>query len=317
MLTIAGDASRDVSSNATAASVVALVALLAASAGAAWWLTRRTETGRGPVVWFAAFASIAGIIALTLTRHGLPMAARPGDAFAWTNSGWNRLAEDDLLGSSQFLLNVALFVPAGVVWTWVTGRASRSLVGLVALSMLIETIQGVAVVGAPDITDVAANSLGAVLGVAATAGGRAVLGRTDASTTRESASPRRRAIVTAVLIVGAVVVMTALLAGADRHQAQLRSELETALGDTTYDDIDAVLRGDPGQLRADARFTDSEQIFSAASVRADGFRYTDDRIELRWPALYFGFRRCVYVIWQPTTVEFRNVSGSACTDFIG
>ena len=34
-------------------------------------------------------------------------------------------------------------------------------------------------------------------------------------------------------------------------------------------------------------------------------------------ALFFGFRPCVYVIWTPSGVEFRNLSGPACTDFIG
>jgi hypothetical protein len=93
------------------------------------------------------------------------------------------------------------------------------------------------------------------------------------------------------LVVLTITSLTVVLVGADRHQARIRDELEQALGDTTYDDVDAVLRGDGEQLEAGARFSDSEQIFSAASVRADGFNYTEDRIELRWPAIYFGFRR--------------------------
>jgi hypothetical protein len=128
---------------------------------------------------------------------------------------------------------------------------------------------------------------------------------------------RRSAIVVVGLVVLAITSLTVVLVGADRHQARIRDELEQALRDTTYVDVVAVLRGDSERLEAGARFSDSEQIFSAASVRADGFNYADDRIELRWPAIYFGFRRCVYVIWQPRSVDFRNVSGSACTDFIG
>ena len=43
---------------------------------------------------------------------------------------------------------------------------------------------------------------------------------------------------------------------------------------------------------------------------------TDDLIEIRWPALFFGFRRCVYVTWTPSDVEFRDVSGRACTELL-
>jgi hypothetical protein len=317
LFTIAGDASRDVSSNATASSVIALIVLLGFSAVAGRWVAERRSTTRSSIAWFAAFASIAGIVALTLARHGAPQTFRPGDAFAWTGSGWDRLSSGDLVGSSQFLLNAALFVPAGAAWTWVSGRAIRSFAGLVALAMVIESVQGIAGLGAPDITDLAANSIGAAIGVTATVLLVAGLRHTRHSTAPDHPDSRHGAIVVVGLVVFAIAALTALLVGADRHQARIRVELEQALGNTTYDDVDAVLRGDSERLEAGARFSDSEQIFSAASVRADGFNYADDRIELRWPAIYFGFRRCVYVIWQPGSVEFRNMSGSACTDFIG
>lgn len=317
MLTIAGDAGRDVSSNATASSVVVLIVLLAVSAVAARWVTDRRATARGPIAWFAAFASLAGIVALTLARHGPPTTIRPADTFDWLGSGWDRLSGDDLLGSSQFLLNAALFVPAGATWTWVSGRALRSFVGLVAFAMLIESVQGLVGLGAPDVTDVAANAIGAAIGVAATRAVLAVLARAGATVPAAARSHRDSSIVAVGLVVLTIASLSAVLAGADRHQAEIRSELERALGDTEYDDVDAVLRGNPGRLHPDARFTDSEQVFGAASVRADGSRYTDGRIELRWPATFFGFRRCVFVTWEPRSVEFRNASGSACTDFMG
>ena len=317
LLRIAGDASRDVSSNATASSVIAVIVLMGLSAAAARWVAERRSTTRGSIAWFAAFASIAGILALTLARHGAPQAFRPGETFGWIGSGWDRLSSGDLIGSSQFVLNAALFVPAGAAWTWVTGRALRSLAGLVALAMLVESVQGIAGLGAPDITDVAANSIGATIGVAATALLVAGLRRAGVAATRDRPDSQRGAITAVALVLVAITSLTVVLVGADRRQATIRDELEQALGDTSYDDIDAVLRGEPEQLEAGARFSDSEQIFSAASVRADGFNYDEDRIELRWPATFFGFRRCVSVVWQPRGVEFRNVSGSACTDFIG
>lgn len=318
MVDIAGNASRDVASNATASALLVLVLLFAASAAGAWWLNRRASVQR-PLAWFAALASIAGCISLTLARDGAPQAFRPGNVLAWAGSGWDRLVDGDLLGSSQFLLNIALFVPAGLAWTWLTRRPARTLVGLAGLSMLIESVQAVAGLGGADINDVAANTLGAALGVAT---GAVVMTGLDRSGKSEHlpVDSRRRGLVVAGLAITVAVVLVALLAGADRRQVRVHDELEDALAETTYAEIAAVLQGDaddPDRANADARFNDSEEIFSAISVRADGLRYSDDQIELRWPVLFFGFRRCVYVIWTPSTVQFRDLSGAACTDFIG
>lgn len=318
MLTIAGEAGRDVGSNATNSAVVVLVVFLAASAGGAWWITRRRGSTHGSVAWFAALGSLAGIVALTLARHGPPGRFRPSDALAWSTTGWDRLSGSDLLGSSQFLLNVALFVPAGVAWTWVTGRPARTLAGLVGLTVLVESVQGVTGAGGADITDVAANTLGAAVGV----GVAAILTRhhrSAGSAIDMAAQARRRAVVGAGLVVVTAVLVTVAYVGADRRQARIHDELERAFAGTSYDEIAAVLRIDPTapEPGGGARFADSEQVFGAISVRADGLRFTDERIEMRWPALFFGLRRCVLVTWTPSAVEVRDVSGGACTEFLG
>ncbi len=244
VLTIAGDASRDIASNTTLSALLAVVALLAMAAAGAWWFTRTRETPHGPVAWFAAFGSIAGCISLTLLREGLRFGFRPTGVYAWTTSGWDRLADGDLLGSSQFLLNVALFVPAGVAWTWVTGRPLRTLGGLVGLTMMIESVQGLTGAGGADVTDVAANALGAALGVGAAAIATAGLVRAGV-VTGTAASPRRRAFAAAGLVVVVAITLTTLITGADRRQARIHDELENVFADTTYDEIDAVVRADP------------------------------------------------------------------------
>ncbi len=185
--------------------------------------------------------------------------------------------------------------------------------------MLIESVQAVAGLGGADITDVVANTIGAALGVATAA---VALNGIDWSrrSQRPPVNARRRGAVAAGIVAVVLAVLVVLLAGADRRQARIHDELQDAFIDTSYYQIAAVLQGDPDdpdRLDPDARFSDSEQVFSAISVRADGFRYSDDQIELRWPALFFGFRRCVYVIWTPSAVQFRDLSGAACTDFIG
>lgn len=315
---IASDASRDLTSNTTASALIALVIVLAASAAGLWWLDRRGSVHR-PLAWFAALASVAGCLSMTLARDGTPEAFRPGSVFVWAGSGWDRLADGDLLGSSQFLLNVVLFVPAGLAWTWLTRRPVRTFLALAGFSMMIESVQAVAGLGAADITDVVANTVGAALGVTMAA---AVLNGIDWSRRPEHppADARRRVAVATGGAMTVLAVLLGLLVGADRRQARVHDELEDAFVNTTYDEIASVLQGDSedrDRFDADAQFSDSEQIFSAISVRADGFRYTDDQIELRWPALFFGFRRCVYVIWTPSAVQIRDHSGAACTDFIG
>lgn len=319
VLTIADGASRDIASNATLSAVLAVVVLLALGAAGAWWITRSRETGHGAVAWFAAFGSVAACISLTLLREGLRFGFQPARVVSWTTSGWDRLADGDLLGSSQFLLNVALFVPAGVAWTRVTGRPLRTLTGLVGLSMLIESVQGITGAGGADVTDVAANSLGAALGVGAAAIATTVTRRAGTATVAPT-NPRRRAAVSAGLVVMVAVALAGLIAGAERRQARVRDELEAVFAATTYDQIAAVATAttdDPERFEDGATFTDILQIATAISVRADGFRYADNQIEIRWPALFFGFRRCVYVSWTPQRVDFRDESGSACTDFIG
>ncbi len=272
-----------------------------------------------PLAWFAALVSVAGCISLTLARDGAPEAFRPGSAFAWTGSGWDRLVDGDLLGSSQFLLNVVLFVPAGLAWTWLTRRPVRTFLALAGFSMLIESVQAVAGLGGADITDVVANTIGAALGVATVA---VALNGIDWS--RRSQRPPVDSAKARCRRCGNRCGCACCAGRAARRcrpaPAHIHDELQDAFINTSYYQIAAVLQGDPDdpdRLDPDARFSDSEQIFSAISVRADGFRYSDDQIELRWPALFFGFRRCVYVIWTPSAVQFRDLSGAACTDFIG
>ncbi len=317
--TIAVDASRDIAANVTFTAVIGVLILLAASAIAARWFTRRHDTRQGAVAWFAAIGSVAGCVSLTLLREGLPTGFQPLNVFAWTTTGWDRLAGEDIFGSSQFLLNVALFIPAGLAWTWATNRPWRTLGGLVGLTMVIESIQAVTGAGGPDITDVAANSLGASIGVGAAAVVTAVLVRAGLATGNKS-NPRRRALIAAGFVVAVVVTLTALFTGADRRQGNIQNELETVFSDTTYDDIAAVLLVDPDspeKFDEGARFADPAQIYGAISVRSNGQRDSDDQIEVRWPAVFFGFRRCVYVTWTRSDLEFRSGSGRECTEFIG
>lgn len=309
---------RDVASNVTGSALIATLIMTAASAAGLWWLGRK-RTVRRPLAWLAALATSAVCISFTLARDGAPQTFRPGDVLAWVGSGWDRLGHSGLLGSSQFMLNAALFVPAGVAWTWLTRRPGRTLLGLAGLSVVIESLQAVSALGAADIGDVVANTVGAALGVVA--GALAARGTDGSGGSNPSLAVRRRrgavAAGAAVAVSAAVIIV---IGGAERNQRSIRHELERAFADTSYADVEAALTGDPddpGRPNTGARFADSEQVFGAISVRADGMRSTEDRLELRWPAQFLGLERCVYVTWTPTTVDFDDRSGSACTEFMG
>ena len=294
-------ASRDVSSIADTHALPALLVLLVAAAVLTWWLRRsgRTDQAFGALV--ASLASVSLIVAVTLLRSGWPQQISLGRVTDWSTTGLERLRSNPF-GSSQFILNVVLFVPAGVVWTWMTRRPAVVAAALVGVSVLIESVQAITGLGAPDVADLLANSIGALVGVCAAALLARVRPRAEGTL-----PPRRRAMVTVAVLGLGAVGLALVLVGADRHQQSLRRELQTAFTETTKTDVD----------RWNADGTMLQNVFAAVSVFADGTQYSPDEVKVRYPAPFFGLYRCVFVIWTPTAVEFKLGSGDACTDFLG
>ena len=293
------DASRDVSSIAATGALSALLVLLVVSALIAWWLQYSQRSQRGFVAWFAGFASVALIVSVTLFRDGLTSGFHPTGFLHWSNGGFERLSRDPL-GSSQFLLNVVLFVPAGLVWTWVVKRPTAVLACLVGVSLLIECAQGITGAGVTDVADLAANGIGAALGVG-------VAALVSAVVRSKGVVISGRAQILAIVATSAFVVLSVSgwFIGASQRQQSVEDELQRRFANTTTDDIDALLAEDP------------EQLWSAISARSDGSRHLDDAIEVRYPATFFSLHRCVFVTWTKTSVTFRKASGDDCTAFLG
>ena len=297
----ADGASRDVSSIADTHALPALVVLLVAAATLTWWLRRSRRTHQAFGTLFASLASVCLIIAVTLLRSGWPRQISLGMLTDWSTTGLERLRSDPF-GSSQFILNLVLFVPAGALWTWMTRRPAVVAAALVGVSLLIESSQAITGLGAPDVADLFANSIGALVGVGTTVLFAVV--RPRAETTM---SPRKQALVAiAVLGLGAIG-LALMVVGADRHQQSLRRELQSAFAGTTKADID----------RWNADGTMLQEVFDAVSVFADGTQYSPNEVKVRYPAPFFGLHRCVFVIWIPATVKFELGSGDACTEFLG
>jgi len=60
-----------------------------------------------------------------------------------------------------------------------------------------------------------------------------------------------------------------------------------------------------------------QEVFDAVSAFADVTQYSPDKVKVRYPAPFFCLHRCVFVIWTPKAVEFKQGSGDACTRFLG
>lgn len=282
---------------ATPSALLALVVLVVLSAVLAPGLARRSTSDRSSLDWFVALAAGAPILALTLFRGDVPLAFEPARIVEWSGRGLGALSRDPL-GSSQFLLNVALFVPAGAAWTWVTGRPWRVLAGLAALSLGVEIVQALTGSGANDLVDLVANVTGAGSGV--------LLARaTGPARGRDPSTPRRRRRRLVGLLVVSVVLLSAWIAGASQRQDRLAAELTERFADTTRAEVEAALDEDP------------EAVFGAVSVRADGMTRSAGQVIVRYPATFFSLHRCVLMIWEAGPVEVTRASGDECTRFLG
>ena len=135
----------------SAALLVALVATVVAAA------VQRTNTGRLRVgtVW-------ALLIILAVT-------AFPEGGLAWDPEGLERCFVVDTSPGNTPLYddfpNVVLYLPAGLLLMTLTGYALRTLIALVVVALAIELYQAVFTERSCQVTDAAANVVGALIGV--------------------------------------------------------------------------------------------------------------------------------------------------------
>jgi hypothetical protein len=89
------------------------------------WLIRRSGRGERGLCWLSlAVGSALYITAFTVFRDGLPTGFNVGTLVQLPRLDWNHFSYDPL-SSSQFLLNMLLFVPYAAVLTVLTRRPSR------------------------------------------------------------------------------------------------------------------------------------------------------------------------------------------------
>jgi hypothetical protein len=216
---------------------------------------------------------------------------------------WSRASRVD----AAWLLNVALFVPAGLFATLATRRPWRVLVALVGLSLLIEVVQDLTYLGAPDPADLLANALGAALGVIVASGYLSLAARLRPSDA--TAPPSSRALFVGMAAIAMLVGLAWLgvQVGADMRQAALRAELQTVFAGTTSTDMARRIATDDG-------FTG---LLAAVTTRPGylGRVGETDQFEARYTAQFFGAYRCVYIRWTTAGLALRDASGHECAEF--
>lgn len=286
-----------------------LVVGVAASAVMSWVAVHRGWVHAPGWLALAAMLSVCGILVFTLFREGVLLAAEvvsgaplmpPGwqGLREWSADGWQRALADPL-GDTQVLLNIALFAPAGFVWTVITRRPWRVLAALGALSVGIEVLQGVTGVGANDVADIVANVAGALVGVTAAV----VLGWFVDARRGHRAGARRWVLrgIAVVSVCAGVVVLAHT--GVSYRQAAVADKAAERFQGTTVADVDRWERDD--QLM--------ERVWKAVTNdMADGWSRGSASASARYPVSFLGQRRCVLVVWQASAVSVQQHAGAIC-----
>jgi hypothetical protein len=267
----------------------------------AWWLSAPLagRLDRGRRATFATLVASAPILPVTMLREGGFGGFR--NPVSWLTE-WSDLA--GRMSGSQFALNVALFVPAGLAWGLLLRRWGVVAAGLAVASLLIETVQSIFGLGAADVTDLIANTTGAGLGVL----GAIALASTVPHSVGGTLSTRQRAVTlacTAAVLLAAWLGVTLL---STRSTASLEDDLRAAFEGTDRADIAPAISG---------QTDDPEALFGRIDTRPDYIIQVEQStvIEGRYSAPVLWMRRCVFVQWDDHGVRFDRGSGDDCTVF--
>ncbi len=304
-------ASRLVTDLVDAGVLLVFVPLLFVAAVLAGPVARRIGSSR--LLAWLALVSIAGILAATLRERDLlaqlsdagPTSCAGCVPFGWLTDPrlWSRAARID----SAWLLNVALFIPAGLLVTLASRRPGRVLVAMAGLALSIEVIQDLARLGSPDPADLVANSVGAAIGVGL--GIAALRVRPARIAHQPDPTTSRRAEV--AFIVGAITIVTlgwlGLSLGADARLDSLRQELTEAFAGSTASNMEARLASTEG----------FDETLASVSVRPSylGRVGASEQFEGRYATQFFGLWRCAYIRWTADGFELRDGSGDECSVF--
>lgn len=272
------------------------IAVLFVLAAILTWALRTPLAGATRRAGFFGFAVTAGAIVLVTVVREPPQ--------TWCLNcltpdwGLPRFLNGDL--GTEGLLNVALFVPAAffAVLVW---RAPVRTVAFAALgSLLIELLQPMIGVGVNDVTDLATNIAGAMVGAAA---GAVVMLIVD------SVKQRRLPLARTIRVAASVVAVAALTVGApsllaSQRQAQAHAQLTQMFAQTTLSDY---------RKHADTDWLVQRQGFNAANGGPTEEAYATTTVaRTRYTWTTFGIVCCVIAEWTPAGFSAHDDAGPSC-----
>jgi hypothetical protein len=109
-----------------------------------------------------------------------------------------------------------------------------------------------------------------------------------------------------LIVAAATLVFSGVTEGASARQARLEHELLRLYGSSSFQQFKRWERAD--RL--------PQEVFARTSVSSDGAHYGARTVTIRYPASFFGLRRCVFATWEAQAFAVRRGSGRACTAFL-
>lgn len=294
--------------------LIGLGVAIAASIVIAPLVARRLRITRAAA--YLGVLSAMSVLSFTVFARveGLTVGFDVRQAFTWWTT--QRASVIDVaLSERGWSLNVALFVPTGLIWSAITQRPLAVAVALAGSSFAIESLQGLTGLGASDISDLAANTLGGVIGALLIAlvlkFSPRLIPNTRLHDTGVDVDDDLRfdpAWVAGALLVTALAVglgFAGVQAVLSSRQAALRSELEEVFSDMTIDEADEIRLRDP---------INGSDFFELTSVFPDSYQFREDGrpVEVRYPVDFLGAYRCVFVTLSDAPPVFVNGSGREC-----
>lgn len=257
-------------------------------------LRGRLGTPGRRMLFFLAAASLGGIIQTTLLREPPQGPCLP----CLTSWGLTRLITGNL--GTETALNIALFVPLGLFAT-LLWRTPFRVTGVAALtSLAIELTQPLLGTGANDLTDLAANTVGAFIGAGVAT---AILLVRDTATSHRL-DGRRLAKLGISVAITAALALGLSIGGANAIQASGAQQLHTMFAGTTRADYQHNQQTWQAKL----------ETFWKANRQPTNDGYDDKTVAIqRFTWSFYWTTRCVTARWDPHGFTTQTDSGGQCT----
>ena len=191
-----------------------------------------------------------------------------------------------------------LFVPIGFLAMLLWQRPVHVVGAAILLSLLVETVQSISV-GAPDLLDVIANSVGALFGTWLAA----VLLIARALATRIAVGRSLAVWVLSVPLLALAIGWGGSALVGTARQASVTRELEAAFAGTRLTDYE----------RWEADDVLAEEVFSLGTPWATNASRGDTVARVTFPASFYFAERCVVGTWTVDGFSAEPLEGPACT----